>query len=79
MESLPQLQEAEASEQKHKGEKPEEGLTFDRGNQRDNQKTPMVNIDREPQEVQKNHYADLDYLSDNGCHDGPSVKQQAAE
>ncbi len=29
-------------------------------------KIPMVKINKEPEEVQKNHYADLDYSSDNG-------------
>ena len=29
-------------------------------------KTPMVKINEEPEEVHKNHYADLDYSSDNG-------------
>jgi hypothetical protein len=29
-------------------------------------KTPMVKINEEPEEEQKNHYADLDYSSDDG-------------
>jgi hypothetical protein len=39
----------------------------------------MLKINKEPEEAQKNHYADLNYLSDDSYLDGPSVEQQAGE